>query len=214
MIRDVNVLLRCLADKAPLLIENATSNLAESWMSVRGEFDGGKVINRCARGAWYARCYRSALRVNVGPNWSPLVWEKITGHAADRLFRHQYLKRSVACVKVQTQKSNPIFMARVRNRKMERQRQSATKSARMSYGEQAVSLSKDATPVNRISSMKEFYTKEVVLDENQRRCLEQRKRAQSISDAWHEERRKRLTALNFGEVMSRRKTTPAAPLVR
>ncbi|KAJ8299284.1 LOW QUALITY PROTEIN: hypothetical protein KUTeg_023344 [Tegillarca granosa] len=43
LIRDVSVLLDRVAKKAPRLLGNYTTNLAESWMSIRASFDGGKL---------------------------------------------------------------------------------------------------------------------------------------------------------------------------
>lgn len=46
MYYDIQVILSRLVAKAEQLIDNVTTNLAESWMHVRSKFDGGKVINR------------------------------------------------------------------------------------------------------------------------------------------------------------------------
>ena len=66
MIKDVSRLLSRLADKSDRLIGNFTTNLAEAWMNIRMKLDGGKVVNRCHRGSWHARCYGGALRMNFG----------------------------------------------------------------------------------------------------------------------------------------------------
>ena len=42
--QDIQVILSQLVAKAPQLIGNFTTNLAESWMHVLTKFDGGKVI--------------------------------------------------------------------------------------------------------------------------------------------------------------------------
>ena len=47
---DIQVILSRLVAKAEQLIDNVTTNLAESWMHVRTKFDGGKVINRSQSG--------------------------------------------------------------------------------------------------------------------------------------------------------------------
>ena len=38
--------------KAPQLIGNHTTNLAETWMNVRCKCDGGKFVNRSQSGSW------------------------------------------------------------------------------------------------------------------------------------------------------------------
>lgn len=52
---DIQVILSRLVAKAEQLIDNVTTNLAESWMHVRCKFDGGKVINRSQSGSWEHR---------------------------------------------------------------------------------------------------------------------------------------------------------------
>jgi hypothetical protein len=42
IIKDVTLLLSKIADKSDRLINNSTTNLAESWMHIRTTFDGGK----------------------------------------------------------------------------------------------------------------------------------------------------------------------------
>ena len=41
-----------------IILGNFTTNLAESYMSVRAKFDGGKQINRSQSGSWQGRCVR------------------------------------------------------------------------------------------------------------------------------------------------------------
>ncbi len=62
--------------KANQLIDNVTTNLAESWMHIRAKFDGGKVINRCQSGSWEHRCMGAGLQQNIGREWGPGVWKK------------------------------------------------------------------------------------------------------------------------------------------
>ena len=46
IIKDINVILNWVADKAPRLIYNLTTNLAENWMNIRTKFTGGKRVDR------------------------------------------------------------------------------------------------------------------------------------------------------------------------
>lgn len=78
LIADVQIILNRLADKIERLIGNFTTNLAESWMAIRANFDGGKVIDRYGRGSWATRCYGGALRKNLGVALSPLTFKNST----------------------------------------------------------------------------------------------------------------------------------------
>lgn len=53
MMHDIQMLVARLVEKAPQLMGNFTTNLAESWMHIRSKFDGGKVINRSQSGSWH-----------------------------------------------------------------------------------------------------------------------------------------------------------------
>ncbi|XP_060598342.1 uncharacterized protein LOC132752084 [Ruditapes philippinarum] len=75
-----------IADKSHRLIGNFTTNLCESWMAIRAKFDGGKVINRCSRGSWNARCYGGALRKNKRVEWSPTTFNHVTKEPAGVFF--------------------------------------------------------------------------------------------------------------------------------
>lgn len=52
MLQHIQVMVSCLASKAPQLIGNFTTNVYESWMNIRCMFDGGKVVNISQSGSW------------------------------------------------------------------------------------------------------------------------------------------------------------------
>ena len=54
---------------SPDLIANKTSNLAECYMSIRSNYDGGKYFNHIQSGSFQARCYAAGLRCQDGPAW-------------------------------------------------------------------------------------------------------------------------------------------------
>ena len=45
------------------LIDNETSNLAECYMSIRCQYDGGKQFNRIQSGAFKTRCLTAGMRM-------------------------------------------------------------------------------------------------------------------------------------------------------
>ena len=78
MIHDIQVAAGRLVTKVAQLINNETTNMAESWMHVRSKFDGGKVINRSQSGSWEHRCMGAGLQHNLGKEWGPNMWSKMT----------------------------------------------------------------------------------------------------------------------------------------
>ena len=74
MMHDIQTALSRLVSKASQLIENVTTNVAESWMHIRSKYDGGKVINRSQSGSWEHRCMGAGLQQNMGKEWGPELW--------------------------------------------------------------------------------------------------------------------------------------------
>jgi hypothetical protein len=75
-IKDVTLLLSKIADKSDRLINNSTTNLAESWMHIRTKFDGGKVYNLCNRGSWY-NCTKIWSSNSFLSFWVPKTWVRL-----------------------------------------------------------------------------------------------------------------------------------------
>ena len=63
---DIQTILARLVSKADQLIDNVTTNVAESWMHIRTKYDGGKVINRSQSGSWEHRCMGAGLQASSG----------------------------------------------------------------------------------------------------------------------------------------------------
>ena len=82
----LSYLIRLLQTRKERLIRNFTTNLAESWVSIRAKFDGEKVSNRCARSSWNTRCNGGVLRKNLGTSWSPVAFKTATHTSARAYF--------------------------------------------------------------------------------------------------------------------------------
>lgn len=78
LLHDIQVCVSCLVAKAPQLIGNFTTNLAEGWMNVKCKFDGGKTINRSQSGSWEFRCMGAGLQHNMGEAWGPKAFSEMT----------------------------------------------------------------------------------------------------------------------------------------
>ena len=60
------------------LIDNETSNLAECYMSIRCQYDGGKQFNHIQSGSFETRCLAAGMRMQDGPTWPVMAMEQIT----------------------------------------------------------------------------------------------------------------------------------------
>ena len=73
---------------APQLINNVTSNLAETYMGIQTYFDGGKLFSCVRSGSFEVRCYAAGLRFQDGTQWCLPAWEKyVENPAPDSLQR-------------------------------------------------------------------------------------------------------------------------------
>ena len=61
------------------LIQNCTTNSAETFTGINAKFNGGKQINRIQKGSFEGRCYGAGLCFQAGPSWHGKIWEKSTG---------------------------------------------------------------------------------------------------------------------------------------
>ncbi|XP_062575148.1 uncharacterized protein LOC134237079 isoform X2 [Saccostrea cucullata] len=213
IIQDVSLLLRRIAEKAERLIGNATTNIAESWMHIRSKFDGGKIHNLCQRASWHVRCYGGGLRMNYGPQWSPVVWRQSTatqpGSFFTKVFQRQEAKLAQSKEhqkKPQTKKNR--FLKKIRSLK-----QSTTNKAKRAYGEKATEVCEDVTDSELVAKKQEFLTKHVLVSSTQIHQIQNSTLQQSTSGLWHLERTKRITASNFGKVFRRKPSIPVNKLV-
>ena len=97
LFHDIQAALSRLVSKAGQLIDNATTNVAESWMHVRSKYDGGKVINRSQSGSWGHRCMGAGLQHNLGKQWGPEVWKGMTSASPNKIFTST-AARSARCL--------------------------------------------------------------------------------------------------------------------
>ena len=138
ILRDVNVLLESVASKSSRLINNVTTNLAESCMNVRLKFDGGKVINICQRGSWHIRCYGASIRSDFGPQWAPIVLGQVCTSTPGRFFCETYKKRQNARNSNKKIQDKQESKQKRWKRKYGNKTVTNTKKAKLSYGSQVV----------------------------------------------------------------------------
>ena len=214
ILKDVGIILSKVAQKAPRLIGNNTTNLAECWMHIRSKFDGGKVFNHCLRGSWHTRCFAGGLRYNEGPKWSPLVWEKTTGTKAGEHFQNEYEKRETKVLTNNISKRKPENKLKRWKRKMKSANESNNKKARLEYGPNARDIDLDVSTEELNEKINQFLEKKINISSKEINQIEKETKEQSNSKIWKEERKKRLTSSNFGYVVRRNPKIKVAPLVK
>ncbi|XP_069134324.1 uncharacterized protein [Argopecten irradians] len=214
ILKDVALILDRVACKSARLIGNNTTNLAECWMHIRTKFDGGKNTNLCNRGSWHTRCYAGALRYNLGPTWSPQVWEKCTKTRAGDNFTALYEKRHRCLQSSVKSKLKPEARARRWKRKLAMSKTSSSKKARLEYGKEATDVTEDISPSDLKKVGQEFMDSHFNQSTGDIEKIEIESRNQSSSAVWKSERKIRLTSSNFASVFKRNPSLKVAPIVR
>ena len=88
-----------------------------------------------------------------------------------------------------------------------------TKKARMHYGNQSIQVEEDITKSELEEKKTIFMKKNYNLELSHIKEIEKHTKLQLTSASWMDERKKRLTASNFGLVYKRNPKIPATPLV-
>lgn len=200
MMHDIQVILSRLVAKAPQLIGNFTTNLAESWMHVRSKFDGGKVINRSQSGSWEHRCMGAGLRHNLGMNWGPEMYSTMTS-SQNTIYKTtaEFTARKAA----KDKKWKATDTAKEKRRKNKYSKTDNSTSARKAYsrhdGIQPDEVSDDIS-CEHLQQLKESYykTKVVLTPEEE---LEKQTHSQADSDLWQ------ITASNMGGICKMKRNT-------
>ncbi|CAH1110927.1 unnamed protein product [Psylliodes chrysocephalus] len=179
---------------------NETNNKAEMFMSLLCKFNAGKRLNLTQRGSLETRAYIAALRYNLGICWEESVWENVTQRSAGEYFK-KYLKNL---------KDNHDCHKK-RRTGCKKKSKTNLKRSETDYGNSVptatISNENYESEVSRILKRIQVSMEDIIL-------IESKTGGQWDNPQYRSERRNRLTASVFGEVVKRRKTTPCHNLVK
>ncbi|VDI39695.1 Hypothetical predicted protein [Mytilus galloprovincialis] len=171
------------------------------------------MFNHCNHGSWHTRCYGAALRFNRGPKWSTSTWQDITNTIPGYHFDKLFTERQLALENNNIIKSKPEIKSSRWKRKMASVKEGNTKKARMHYGNQSIQVEEDITKSELEEKKTIFMKKNYNLELSHIKEIEKHTKLQLTSASWMNERKKRLTASNFGLVYKRNPKIPVTPLV-
>lgn len=199
-----------LVTKAAQLISNETTNLAESWMHVRSKYDGGKVIHRSQSGSWENRCMGAGLQQNLGKEWGPTTWSKMTNSPPNDIFTMTAKHSAEKKEKDKTRKSREDVKAK--RRQMKYTRKDNSLAARKAYNRhdnkiEPDDMADDISPDILNEMKKSYYKTQIVVTKDEAIKIERATRDQVESEHWKDERMKRLTASKVGSIAKMKKST-------
>jgi len=188
-------------------------------MHIRSKFDGGKQINRSQSGSWEGQCAGAALRVNEGPEWGPVCWEKITKSKNNTTYRTV----SEGKTKILTQDNKRKATEEVKLQRKRRRSTHDSQQGRLDYsrydnnGPNATEVPMDLISENLHNAMVAYYNANVKVTDESAKQICRKTMGQSCGDFevdWMEERRNRITSSNVGQIAKRRPSTKVAGKVK
>ena len=198
-----------LVSKSVQLIQDKTTNLSESYMSVRNKMDGGKFYNRIQSGSFQVRCMAAALRLQLGPDWVAKLWQRQFDNPDEVMLkfgRSRKRKHVNDCARKISDKYKRQRLAK------RHQLTAVTSQPDHTYGKN--SAEPDLEPTALKTLCKEYLGRLTVTEEQSAQIASRTVlQAEDITGEWELQRKGRLTALHFGEVAKRRAAyTPLLPV--
>lgn len=214
---DIQTALTRLVRKANQLIDNETTNIAESWMHIRSKFDGGKVINRSQSGSWEHRCMGAGLQQNRGKQWGPEIWKQITTSSPNPFFINAAERSAKKLESDKKRKAKDKVKAK--RRKSKYARIDDTVTARKAYSRHDGGVlpdesDNDVSPDHLDRLKTGFYETKVVVTPEEVKAIERQTLDQADNEQWFNERRKRITASMSGGIAKMRATSKRSKKVQ
>lgn len=182
------------------LLKHLNSNLVEQFFSVVAKFICGKRVNFTQRRSYQGRCAAAALSHNTK---TPLykLHKKLCNDNSPGKFTKLHEARRLRRIQIAQTKKTRRLKSKVEK----------TKSSDVNYGPKAEKP--DLSPLRFEEKKKEFLDR-LARSVTEIAEIERETILQSESGLWLEERRKLLTASNFGSICCRRVTTSCHNLVK
>ncbi|KAJ8307598.1 hypothetical protein KUTeg_014852 [Tegillarca granosa] len=138
--------------------------------------------------------------MNLGASWSTVVWEKCTSSVPGKYFQKKYQNRERVLAATKKSQRKSEIRDRRWKRKYRSTKDSNSKKARLEYCPDALDVVPELTPDELETKKQAFLDTRINLSHQQIMAIERLTTHQSGSQMWVNERKKRITALNFGTV--------------
>ncbi|XP_065574204.1 uncharacterized protein LOC136036116 [Artemia franciscana] len=196
--------------KAEQLRNDATTNLAESYMSVVAKFIGEKQISRSKRGSYHARVHGASLAYNSGPKWHQLAWKNIFGLSPSSVTK-KYCNKT-AKLRVISKRNLTSYYSALGGKHVAKLKNRNYNFGNRDYGPNC--NKPDMTSDEMNLAIQKYTDENLKLDFASISCLFNSTKGQSKNDTWVEERSKRITSSYFHRIATRKNSTRVAPIVK
>ena len=186
-----------LVSKSAKLIQDKTTNLSESFMSVRSKMDGSKYYNRIQSRSFQVWCMAAAVRLQLEPGWVAALWQRHFKEPEAEMFQFsnsRKRKHEKDCVKKISQKYK-------RQRLAVHHGVSPAQSDH-TYGDNAIQPDVELTVLK--SLCEDYFGRTVSEKESADIATRTVLQAEDDTGEWELQRKGRLTASHFGEIAKRR----------
>lgn len=201
--KEIQAAKNLVAHHSSSLIHNVSTNMVESYNSKLCKFVGGKRVNFALRGGYQARSELAVISHNTDEKAHSSVIHHITGESPGMYTKKHESRRKQSAEKRRLRRSS--------QRGPLKRKKLVFSGPDENYGniqEQVPDMDE-----NVFEKKKAEFLRNLKLNEEQRRDLQNATVSQRHSHVWNNERSKRLTASNFGKICRMRESTPCAKTV-
>lgn len=183
MYSDITSCMNRLKFHAPSLIRYVTNNYAESFNSVVAKFVGGKRVNFAKRGSYEMRCNAAGLSFNERGMYHETLHHAITGRSAGIYTQRFAFKKYLRLTRLKLRSRRKLTIKKSNKTCVEPDQDYGT--AEESIDPEEYEYRKNTFLKNLANDINNIHVKTL---------------GQRDSSLWFSERRKRLTASNFGRI--------------
>lgn len=194
--------------KADRLVFNTTTNIAENFMSLVAKFTGGKRVNYTKTGSYQRRVLGATQVHSRGQSWHLSPWKKLSGKSPGEFFKKNLTRRIAMTTLNSKYKKQKKIRFKVSGG------DKSTVNHDFDYGPDAAGLdmTKEDFKFNvnkKLEELKKHSFSTETIEQLQKNTI-----GQHDNVVWHEAKKNRLTASNFGTVICRKSTTSCHNLVK
>ncbi|CAG4936763.1 unnamed protein product [Parnassius apollo] len=194
-----------LLQNAESLLLQETNNAAEQFNCIIAKFLAGKRVNFTRRGTYEARCFSAVGNYNTKDYSFLSKVQKAICPETSYSYTEKYINKMTNNL-VRQQKRRALYKT------SGTKRAKRFKTADIHYGD--ITVQEPDMPPDIFEKKKNDFLLSITLNNDEIEELEKKTKAQSNSDLWIVERKKRITASLFGQICKMKDSTPCTATLK